>query len=126
MKAKDPKLFETINRFLTEYVPVIKRRDKDTVTAYKTGLNTFLNYVCETNNCCLMDITANEFKSKNLLGYTRKMVDDGYAVKTINLRLSSIKSFCKYAMKSNILQIDQLNDILEISGLKETEASELT
>jgi site-specific recombinase XerD len=125
MKAKDPKLFETINRFLTEYVPVIKRRDGDTVTAYKASLNTFLNYVCETNNCRLIDITANEFKSKNILDYTRKMAEDGYAVKTINLRLSSIKGFCKYAMKNNILQIDQLNDILEISGLKETEASEL-
>ena len=125
MKAKDPKLFETINRFLTEYIPIIKRRDGDTVTAYKAGLNAFLNYVCETNNCRLMDITANDFISKNILGYTRKMVKDGYAVKTINLRLSSIKGFCKYAMKNNTLQIDQLSEILEISGLKETEASEL-
>jgi site-specific recombinase XerD len=60
-----------------------------------------------------------------ILGYIRKMTDDGYAVKTINLRLSSIKGFCKYAMKNNILQIDQLNSILEISGLEETEVSEL-
>jgi len=125
MKAKDPKLFETINRFLTEYIPIIKRRDEDTVTAYKAGLNSFLNYVCETNNYSLMEITVADFHSKMILGYIRKMTEDKYAVKTINLRLSNIKGFCKYAMKNNILQIDQLNDILEISGLEEREVSEL-
>lgn len=125
MKVKDPKLFETINSFLTEYIPVIKRRDGDTVSAYKAGLNSFLNYICETNNCSLTEVIAADINSKMILGYIRKMTDDRYAVKTINLRLSSIKGFCKYAMKNNILQIDQLNDILEISGLQETEVSEL-
>ena len=126
MKVKDPKLFETMNSFLTEYIPVIKRRAEDTVTAYKAGLNSFMNYVCETKNCSLMEVTAADINSKTILAYTHKMAEDGYAVKTINLRLSSIKGFCKYAMKNNILQIDQLNDILEISGLEETEVSELT
>ena len=125
MKIKDPKLFETMNSFLTEYIPVIKRRDEDTLTAYKAGLNSFLNYICETNNCSLTEVAAVDINSKMILDYIRKMTDDGYAVKTINLRLSSIKGFCKYAMKNNILQIDQLNDILEISGLEETEVSEL-
>ena len=80
MKAKDPKLFETINRFLTEYIPIIKRRDGDTVTAYKAGLNSFLNYVCKTNNYSLMEITVADFHSEIILGYLRKMTEDKYAV----------------------------------------------
>lgn len=121
MKVKDPKVFQTVHSYLTEYVPIIKRRDDDTVEAYKTSLNQFLNHVCKNKKIQLMEISASDFNSQNILGFIEELKESGYAVKTINLKLSGIKGFCKYAMKNNILKIDQLNSILEIGGLEETE-----
>ena len=58
MKVKDPEVFRALQSYLTEYVPIIRRRDDDTVTAYKAGLNQFLNYVCQSKNIQLMEITV--------------------------------------------------------------------
>lgn len=44
-KIKDPELFDNIKDFLTSYLPVIRAKSSNTITAYKTTLNLYLSFI---------------------------------------------------------------------------------
>ena len=57
-KIKDPALFEKIRKFLTEDMPVLRKKSPNTVEAYRYTLNIYLVFLCEKHSKSLYNITV--------------------------------------------------------------------
>ena len=66
-KIKDPALFEKIRKFLTEDMPVLRKKSPNTVEAYRYTLNIYLVFLCEKHSKSLYNITVKDFSQKNIL-----------------------------------------------------------
>lgn len=117
-KIKDPILFENIRRFLTEYMPVLRKRSFNTVEAYRYTLNIYLVFLQETYSKSLCDITAKDFCQKNILCFMEWLRQErGNKTSTVNLRLRHIKRFCRFLMDENTLMISELSSIEKIAEI---------
>ena len=105
-KIKDPSLFQSIRKFLTEDMPVVRKKSANTVEAYRYTLNLFLTFLGEKHNKLLSAVTTKDFCQSNVLGFMDWLLDErGNKATTVNLRLRHIKRFCRYLMDENILMI---------------------
>lgn len=95
-KIKDPSLFQSIRKFLTEDMPVVRKKSANTVEAYRYTLNLFLTFLGEKHNKLLSAVTAKDFCQSNVLGFMDWLLDErGNKATTVNLRLRHIKRFCR-------------------------------
>lgn len=117
-KIKDPSLFRSIRKFLTEDMPVVRKKSANTVEAYRYTLNLFLAFLGEKQNKLLSSVTAKDFCQSNVLGFMDWLLDErGNKATTVNLRLRHIKRFCRYLMDENILMISDLASIQKIAEI---------
>ena len=117
-KIKDPSLFQSIRKFLTEDMPVVRKKSANTVEAYRYTLNLFLTFLGEKHNKLLSAVTAKDFCQSNVLGFMDWLLDErGNKATTVNLRLRHIKRFCRYLMDENILMISDLASIQKIAEI---------
>lgn len=117
-KIKDPSLFQSIRKFLTEDMPVVRKKSANTVEAYRYTLNLFLTFLGEKHNKLLSAVTAKDFCQGNVLGFMDWLLDErGNKATTVNLRLRHIKRFCRYLMDENILMISDLAFIQKIAEI---------
>lgn len=90
-KIKDPSLFQSIRKFLTEDMPVVRKKSANTVEAYRYTLNLFLTFLGEKHNKLLSAVTAKDFCQGNVLGFMDWLLDErGNKATTVNLRLRHI------------------------------------
>ncbi len=116
-KIKDPALFEKIRKFLTEDMPVLRKKSPNTVEAYRYTLNIYLVFLCEKHSKSLYNITVKDFSQKNILFFLDWLIEErGNKASTANLRLRHIKRFCRFLMDENILMISELSAIQKNSG----------
>lgn len=95
--------FRMTQNFLVSYLPSQKGSSDHTVRAYKTSLNQFLDYSCEAKGIKLQDFHFGLIKRELLEEFLRYLENEKhYSVSTRNLRLASIKSFCKFAAQRDI------------------------
>ena len=114
-KIKDPALFEKIRRFLTEYMPIIKRESINTVIAYRYTLNLYLVFLQNLLSKGLSGITAADFNQKNILAFMDWLRSyRGNKISTANLRLVHLRRFCRFLMEENILLLSELSAIQKI------------
>ena len=98
-KIKDPALFEKIRKFLTEDMPVLRKKSPNTVEAYRYTLNIYLVFLCEKHSKSLYNITVKDFSQKNILFFLDWLIEErGNKASTANLRLRHIKRFCRFLM----------------------------
>ena len=117
-KIKDPALFEKIRKFLTEDMPVLRKKSPNTVEAYRYTLNIYLVFLCEKHSKSLYNITVKDFSQKNILFFLDWLIEErGNKASTANLRLRHIKRFCRFLMDENILMISELSAIQKIAEI---------
>ena len=117
-KIKDPALFEKIRKFLTEHMPVLRKKSPNTVEAYRYTLNIYLTFLCEKYSISLYDIATKDFNQKNILPFMDWLIAErGNKVSTVNLRLKHIKRFCRFLMDENILMLSELSAIQKIAEI---------
>lgn len=117
-KIKDPALFEKIRKFLTEDMPVLRKKSPNTVEAYRYTLNIYLAFLCKECSKSLYNITVKDFSQKNILCFLDWLIEErGNKASTANLRLRHIKRFCRFLMDENILMISELSAIQKISEI---------
>lgn len=129
-KIKDPALFEKIRKFLTEDMPVLRKKSPNTVEAYRYTLNIYLVFLCEKHSKSLYNITVKDFSQKNILFFLDWLIDtlnrenrvifmrrywysDSYAAiaaltglteKNVSVRLARVrKQLRDYLMKQGVL-----------------------
>ena len=121
MKIKDPTLFQSIRKFLTEDMPIVRKKSANTVDAYRYTLNLFLVFLREKHNKLLCSVTAKDFCPRNVLDFMDWLLEvRGNKASTVNLRLKHIKRFCRFLMDENILMISELSAIQKIADIPNT------
>lgn len=99
-----------LERFLT-YLSAEKRVSEHTVTAYNKDLQSFLEFAVVENEEDLKEISH-----QNIRAWIVELITTNHSNRTVNRKLSSLRTFFKWAMKNNIV-LD--NPMLKVRGPKQ-------
>lgn len=94
-------LKKSINTYLT-YLRVEKRYSKHTLISYHKDLLQLHEYIDDAYG--LEDVTL--FKAQHLRSFVVHMVGKDLSAKTINRKVSSVRSFFGYLLRKNIIEAD--------------------
>ena len=89
------------NKFI-KYIESEKRLSKHTVTSYKTDLNQFFSYI----NDFSMAQSVDEISFKIIRNWITYLFESGITSRTINRKISSLKSFFKFLEFSNLISVN--------------------
>ncbi|MDO5128273.1 MAG: phage integrase N-terminal SAM-like domain-containing protein, partial [Eubacteriales bacterium] len=102
-KIKDPALFQSIRKFLTEDMPFVRKKSANTIDAYRYTLNLFMSFLQEKHNKLLSSVTVKDFSQSNVLDFMDWLLEvRGNKASTVNLRVKHIKRVCRFLMDENI------------------------
>lgn len=97
MKMRDEKFFEYLRDFLTVYLPRQRCFSQHTVKAYQDTINLLLDYFVKVRKIRLEKISFSAIDYQALTGFIDWLeTDRKCGEKTVNHRLSCIRSFYKY------------------------------
>jgi len=92
-----------IEKFI-EYLRVEKNYSNHTITAYKTDLNNFSDFLIQSGIKTKME----NIDYKVIRSWIVKMVNDKISNRTINRKVSSLKSFYKFLIKTDTIKSSPL------------------
>ena len=92
-----------IEKFI-EYLRVEKNYSINTITAYKTDLNNFNDFVIQSGTKTKLE----NIDYKAIRSWIVKMVNDNISNRTINRKISSLKSFYKFLIKTDTIKSSPL------------------
>jgi len=119
---KDTQLFITIKKFLTDYLPQIKKKSPNTIGSYKHSINQYFDFICEKYNKSIFDICTTDFTAGNLVDFMIWLKKNRKnSSSTLNVRMINVRQFCKYLMKMNLISIGDYAEMQDISMEKEEE-----
>ena len=102
----DPDLFSFARDYLHVYMPRVRALSPKTIEAYRISLECFLGYLAETGHVQREHVSFDHFDRQHLKAWLAWMTDhQGYAPKTVTLRLSAVKAFLAYAAQEDITLI---------------------
>ena len=91
-----------------EYLKFQKRYSQHTIISYQTDLAAFFNFVEQTFG----DTNLQDIKPTFIRTWLASLKDHGMESKTINRKISSLKSFFKYQLKEGLLQVSPMSTII--------------
>lgn len=94
-----------------QYLETEKRYSSHTVLAYKKDIGDFLKFSCVDELVELKELTY-----QNIRGWIVDLVNTDHSNKTVNRKLSSLRTFFKWAQINELIET---NPCLKIKGLKE-------
>ncbi len=99
----NPDLFSFARDYLHVYMPRVRALSPKTVEAYRISLECFLGYLDQAEHVRREHVSFDHFDRQHLKAWLAWMTDhQGYAPKTVTLRLSAVKSFLAYAAEEDI------------------------
>lgn len=98
---------DAINRF-TEYLQFEKRFSQHTLRAYKDDLQQFSQFIGKQFDCNNASEVAAPFVRTWLAG----IKDDQASAKTINRKISTLKSFYKFLLRQQIVTVSPMGSIV--------------
>lgn len=123
---KDPNLFQKIKEFLTSYLPVIRAKSLNTISAYKMTINLYLSYIKTRYNKSFSEIVITDFNHKNILAFLEwSKAERKNCISTRNQRLVHIRQFCKYLMGSDMISFSEYSLIQRIAKEVDPKKDEL-
>jgi site-specific recombinase XerD len=119
-RGNDPDFWRLARSFLHDYLPLTRNLSKRTAETYKQSLNCFLAFLKEALGVERNLVCFEHMKRDVLKEYVAWMQEArSYSVKTINLRLTSVKSFLRYCSEEDPALVDIYNGARSIRGLKD-------
>lgn len=101
-KRKNDKNFWKLARsFLHDYMPLTRNLSDKSVEAYKQSLSTYLKFLREDKSITDESVTFDAFSRENIKDFVGWLKGKNYAPKTINLKLTAIRSFLKYCSEED-------------------------
>ncbi len=98
---------QTIQPFI-EYLKFEKRYSVHTLTAYKTDLYEFIEFVkIQYGNIDLASISHVEVRS-----WLARLKEQGLTAKSLNRKISTLKSFFKYLLKNGLIDISPMVKVI--------------
>ncbi|MBS1637621.1 MAG: tyrosine-type recombinase/integrase [Bacteroidetes bacterium] len=88
-----------------------KRASPHTILSYRNDLDHFQAFISEHDK----DLDLSEVNYQYIRGWVAMLVDEGLSPRSINRKLSSLRSFFKFLMKEGLIES---NPVQKITGLK--------
>lgn len=99
-----------LQQFIT-YLSTEKRVSVHTSTAYKNDVGSFLDFVAVDTKEDLKEISY-----QNIRGWIVELINNNHSNRTVNRKLSSLRTFFKWAQKNKLILVDPM---LKIKGPKQ-------
>ena len=124
-KLDDPKFINCLRDFLTTYLPVVRKRSENTISAYKDAIRLYLQWLQEENKKDLTSISADDFSQEKVSSFLSWLSKTrGNTATTLNQRLSHIKSFCRYLINNHPEYLPIVGGVLDISDFADKRKKE--
>ncbi|WP_163717475.1 tyrosine-type recombinase/integrase [Mangrovibacterium lignilyticum] len=91
-----------------KYLRFEKRCSNHTVVAYKKDLDQFEEFLFKT----VGDFNVLEVDSKMVRLWIVELMDKGMTPKTVNRKITSLKSFYKYLLRQELIEISPMNSVI--------------
>ena len=100
-RKKDKDFWGLARNYLHDYMQAVKNLSDKSVETYKQSLKTYLKFLKEIKFLSNEKVTFDVFSRDNIKDYVAWLKDRGYASKSINLKLTAIRSFLKYCSEED-------------------------
>ena len=98
---------KTIQHFL-DYLKFQKRYSQHTITAYRNDLNSFFEFLLQQFG----DTAIAEIKTVFVRSWLAELKQDGMESKSINRKISTLKSFFKYLLRQQTITVSPMTAII--------------
>ena len=105
-RNKDKDFWQMARAYLHDFMPAVRNQSDKSVAAYKQGLKED-------------QVTFEAFSRSNVKDFVEWLHEKKYASKTINLKLTAIRSFLKYCADEDFELRGIYNEICSVRKVKE-------
>ena len=118
-RKKDLDFWILARNYLHDYMPVVRNLSDKSVAAYKQSLKSYLKYSEEY--LCLKDgdVTLDVFTRENVKNFVVWLRGGNYSPKSINLKLTAIRSFLKFCSQEDFELRGIYTEVCTVRKLKE-------
>ena len=95
-RKKDKDFWQMARAYLHDFMPAVRNQSDKSVAAYKQSLNSYLTFLESEKGLREDQVTFDVFSRSNVKDFVEWLRKKKYAPKTINLKLTAIRSFLKY------------------------------
>lgn len=106
-------------RYLHEYMPITRNLSDKSVAAYKQSLKVYLEFLESEKNIKDEKVNFDSFTRENIKAFIAWLTEKNCSPKTINLRLTAIRSFLKYSSEEDFELRGVYTEICSIKKIKE-------
>lgn len=106
-------------RFLHDYMPVTRNLSDKSVESYKQSLKIYLEFLELEKGISNEKVTFDSFTRDSIRDFISWLTDKTCSAKTINLRLTAIRSFLKYCSEEDFELRGIYTDVCSIKKVKE-------
>ena len=90
-------IHDYIRRFVTVYLPIVRKASSQTIRAYTIGLNSFRKYLKEQYKIEFSKLSFEDFTAQKVSAWLNFLQEqEGNKEATLNLRLTAIRNFIRY------------------------------
>lgn len=118
-RKKDRDFWQLARSYLHDYMPVTRNLSDKSVEAYKQSLKTYLQFLEIERLLVEEQVTFTAFSRENIKDFIRWLKEKNYASKTINLKLTAIRSFLKYCSEEDFELRGIYSDVCTVKKQKE-------
>lgn len=118
-RKKDKEFLQLARNYLHNYMPIVRNLSDKTVETYKQSLKAYLQFLEVENSLVEEQVNFNAFSREKMQDYISWLKRKGYASKSINLKLTAIRSFLKYCSEEDFELRGVYSEICTVKKLKE-------
>ena len=118
-RKKDKNFWIMARNYLHSYMPVTRNLSDKSVDAYKQSLKSYLSFLEKVKSVSEGNVTIDCFNRKNIQEFIEWLKSNDYSVKSINLKLTAIRSFLKYCSEEDFELRGIYTDVCSVRKLKE-------
>ena len=118
-RKKDKNFWILARNYLHSYMPIARNLSNKSVDAYKQSLKSFLSFLEEELSISNDSVTMDCFNRKNIQDFIEWLKRKEFSVKSINLKLTAIRSFLKYCSEEDFELSGVYSDVCTVKKLKE-------
>lgn len=118
-KNKDKDFWILARKFLHEYTPAIRNLSDKSVASYKQSLKSYLLFLEKQKSITNESVCFDCFSKKLVVEFISWLKENTYSPKSINLKLTAIRSFLKYCGGEDVELWGVYSNICTIRKIKE-------
>lgn len=118
-RTKSSNFWVLARRFLHDYMPVTRNLSDKSVEAYKQSLKVYLEFLELEQGISNEKVSFDSFTRENIKDFIHWLTEKSCSAKTINLRLTAIRSFLKYSSEEDFELRGIYTDICSVKKVKE-------